>query len=314
MTTRYSCVLALILFAGGVSSAGRLQAVSSKAKVTHRARALQPGEVVLIGLESPQALNQLEAEAFGRVFSFYADANGRTWSGLVGIDLETKAGRYKVSFRGSQMNGAAVHFDHPLVVTSKTFPTRRLTVEEKFVTPPAEVRERIRKESERVQATFTVVSPQRLWRGTFRAPVPGTVISEFGKRNVINGEPRSPHAGTDFRAASGTPIRAPNAGVVVLADDLYFSGNTIIIDHGLGLFSYFAHLSAFSAREGTRIRAGEIIGKVGATGRVTGPHLHWSVRLGGSRVDPVSLLQIFKDNQPPPPPKTTHFGVRPRNV
>ena len=180
-----------------------------------------------------------------------------------------------------------------LTVTAKTFPTRRLTVDEKFVNPPQQVLARIQEESARVRAIFDTVTPRRYWSGSFSLPVPGPVISAFGKRSVYNGQPRSPHSGTDFQGATGTPIRAPNAGKVVLASALYYSGNTVILDHGLGLYSYFGHMSAFSVKEGDQVKPGEVLGKVGATGVVTGPHLHWSVRLAGTRVDPLSLIRVL---------------------
>ncbi|MEE8178340.1 MAG: M23 family metallopeptidase, partial [Acidobacteriota bacterium] len=115
----------------------------------------------------------------------------------------------------------------------------------------------------------------------------------FGKRSILNGQPRSPHSGTDFRAGEGTPIQAPNAGKVLLAAELYYSGNVVILDHGMGMYSYFAHLSRRAVSEGEQISAGEIIGYVGATGRVTGPHLHWTLRLSGARVDPLSLMEVL---------------------
>jgi len=117
--------------------------------------------------------------------------------------------------------------------------------------------------------------------------------SAFGTRSVFNGQPRSAHGGADFLSPAGTPIHAPNAGRIVLARDLYFSGNTVVIDHGLGLFSMLAHLSAIDVHEGDGVTADQRIGLVGATGRVTGPHLHWAVRAGGARVDPLSLLAVL---------------------
>jgi murein DD-endopeptidase MepM/ murein hydrolase activator NlpD len=123
------------------------------------------------------------------------------------------------------------------------------------------------------------------------------VISAFGKRTVYNGQPRSPHTGVDFRGAVGTPIRSPNAGRVVLAENIYYSGNTVILDHGLGLYSYFGHMSAFSVKSGDHVETGAIIGKVGATGRATGPHLHWTVRLIMARVDPLSLVKILSNSK-----------------
>jgi murein DD-endopeptidase MepM/ murein hydrolase activator NlpD len=129
-----------------------------------------------------------------------------------------------------------------------------------------------------------------LWEGPFVAPVPGPSNSAFGRLSVFNGKPGSRHQGADFQANAGTPVIAPNAGVVVLASDLYFSGNTVVVDHGEGLFSLMAHLSRVAVEPGASVGKGDRLGDVGATGRVTGPHLHWAVRLGGVSVDPLSLM------------------------
>ncbi len=259
-------------------------------RITHRARSLQPGEVVLLILESPKALRAVRGTAFGKTFPFYSDQSGRVWRGLIGIDLETRAGKYFARLHGSSVDGAPFDRTYPLNVRDKRFLTRRLTVEERFVTPPKEEEERIRRESRRTEAIFETVTPERIWRGSFTVPVKAPAGSSFGRGSILNGKPRSPHSGTDFSADTGTPVRAPNSGRIVLAADLYFSGNTVIVDHGLGLYSFLAHLSQFSVLEGDGVKAGQVIGRVGATGRATGPHLHWSVRLAGMRVDPLSLV------------------------
>ena len=263
-------------------------------RILQRARALQPGEVVLLTIESPTPQTHVEAVIFGKTFPFFADSEGRTWVGLVGIDLETAAGTYTVKVQHADRLGKTQVCDHPLRIRSKDFPTRKLTVDEKFVTPPQEVLGRIEREGKRVASIFAAVCERRYWWGAFSAPVPGPSISSFGKRNIMNGKPRSPHSGVDFDAEEGTPISAPNAGKVVLVDDLYYSGNTVIIDHGQGLYSYFAHLSRFSVKDGDLVARGDVVGRVGATGRVTGPHLHWSVRLVGTRVDPLSLIAVSR--------------------
>jgi murein DD-endopeptidase MepM/ murein hydrolase activator NlpD len=261
--------------------------------VAHRARSIQPGEVVELTMGSTRPLHEVRARAFGRSFPCVGTADPLKWSGLVGIDLDTKPGPYVVNVTGLDADGKAVAVDYPVTVAPKKFATRALTVDERYVSPPRDVLARIQKESETVRAIFDTVSPERYWTGPFILPVPGRAISEFGKRSVYNGQPRSPHAGTDFAGATGTPIKAPNAGRVVLAANLYYSGNTIILDHGQGLYSYFGHMSAFSAREADMVAAGDVVGKVGATGLVTGPHLHWSVRLAGTRVDPLSLIDVL---------------------
>lgn len=271
---------------------------ASELRVTHQARSLQPGEVVLVTLESSRPVRRVSGTVFGKDFPFFASSNSRVWRGLIGIDLETRGGRYVIDVRGMRADDSPFQVAHSLQILDKKFPTRRLTVDEQFVTPPKEVEERIRRESQRVEETFRVLAPQRMWRGSFTAPVPGPASSSFGRRNILNGKPRSPHTGTDFSAETGTPISAPNSGKVVLAADLYFSGNTVIIDHGLGLYSFFAHLSQFSVHEGDEVRARQVIGLVGATGRVTGPHLHWTVRLVGTRVDPLSLISALSLQSP----------------
>jgi murein DD-endopeptidase MepM/ murein hydrolase activator NlpD len=259
----------------------------------HRERSLQPGELVLIEAVSSRPLLHLVIKAFDRQFPAFSEDNGLGWVGLMGIDLETKAGRYEVELEGTATNGKRVAASGYLKVAAKQFPIRELTVDEKFVTPPAKVLSRIKSERERVDSIFAVTTPTRFWNGSFLLPVPGEVISAFGKRSIYNRKPRSPHSGVDFRGVTGTPVRAPSAGRVVLAAELYYSGNTVILDHGLGLYSYFGHLSGFDVKEGAMVKSGDLIGKVGATGLVTGPHLHWTVRLVGSRIDPLSLVNIL---------------------
>jgi murein DD-endopeptidase MepM/ murein hydrolase activator NlpD len=262
-------------------------------KITHSERALAPGEIVLLRVEGQKPLTQMGVRAFAREFPMFPENEGRSWVALVGIDMDAVAGTYPVEIRGSEKGGIPVGGEIRLAVAAKRFPTRALTVDPKFVTPPALVLARIRQEAERVRAIFDSTSPEKYWGGEFLVPVPGPVISEFGKRSIYNGQPRSAHSGTDFRGATGTPIRAPNGGKVVLAANLYYSGNTVILDHGLGLFSYFGHMSEFLVKEGDRIERGIALGKVGATGLVTGPHLHWTLRLAGTRVDPMSLLSLL---------------------
>ena len=216
--------------------------------------------------------------------------------GLVGIDLAASPGEYPIAVRATTGGGDTVRSTYTLNVDAKEFPTRHLSVSSSFVNPPAETLDRIQLEARKVAAIFGVASGDRQWQGGFAAPVPGEVMSSFGRRSVFNGQARSPHSGTDFRAGDGTPVKAPNAGTVVLVGDLYFSGNVVILNHGWGLYSYFAHLSAIAVAEGDVVTQGQVVGKVGATGRVTGPHLHWTVRLNDARVDPLSLMTLFPES------------------
>jgi murein DD-endopeptidase MepM/ murein hydrolase activator NlpD len=173
-----------------------------------------------------------------------------------------------------------------------------LSVDEAFVNPPAGTEARIQQEAAALQRIWKTSAAERLWTGPFVRPVPGEAVSRFGTRSIFNGQPRNPHSGADFMSPSGTPIHAPNGGRVMLARDLYFSGNTVVIDHGLGVFSLLAHLSAIDVHEGDIVDADQIVGRVGATGRVTGAHLHWAVRIGDARVDPLSVLALLGPGAP----------------
>jgi murein DD-endopeptidase MepM/ murein hydrolase activator NlpD len=215
---------------------------------------------------------------------------------LVGIDLDIAPGTYEVAVEtGAGPTAAAIY---PLVVKPRVFRTRHLTVREGFVNPPAEVTARIQEEAALLDGIWRSSASEKLWTGAFVRPVPDRANSAFGTRSVYNGQPRSPHGGADFQSAAGRRIKAPNAGRVVLARDLYFTGNTVVIDHGLGLFSLLAHMSAFDVREGDVVAAADLVGRVGATGRVTGPHLHWTVRAGDARIDPLSLLAVLGPKVP----------------
>ena len=212
--------------------------------------------------------------------------NQTTFSVLVGIDLAVAPGTYRIAIESS-----ATRTRFPLLVTARKFATRTLNVDPEFVNPPPSAVPRIQREAKELERIWQTSTSPKLWQGGFVPPVPQPANSAFGTRTILNGELRSPHSGADFGSPTGTPIKAPNAGRVVLADSLYYTGNTIVIDHGLGLYSLFAHLSEVGVHVEDLVKTGDVIGAVGATGRVTGPHLHWSVRVNGARVDPVSLLE-----------------------
>ncbi len=287
-----SARVAAVLIAAAASLAA---AQGPTVEISHRARALHPGEVVVLEVRASESFASVRATAFGSTIRFFAVTADGLWLGLVGIDLTADAGNHPVLLVATTADGAAFRRHYTLVVAAKEFPTRQLTVAPNFVSPPSEVLDRIQREAQRVASIFRVSSAERLWSGGFLEPVPGNATSSFGRRSVFNGQPRSPHSGTDFRAAEGTPVQAPSGGRVVLTGDQYFSGQVVILDHGWGLYSYFAHLSSIDVAEGDVVGPGAVLGKVGATGRVTGPHLHWTVRLNEARVDPLSLMEMFPE-------------------
>lgn len=214
---------------------------------------------------------------------------------LVGVDLEKAPGAYQISVAATLENGDRATCRATLSVRAGKFATESLTVEKQFVEPNEQQAARAVAEQQKLRQLFDHVTPEKLWRGDFQFPLKGvTKGTNFGKRRILNGQARSPHTGADFPALSGTPVYATQSGHVVLAEELYFSGNTVIIDHGLGVYSLYGHLSAFDVAAGDDVKAGGLIGKVGATGRVTGPHLHWGVTVNKARVNPVQLVAVFR--------------------
>ena len=259
--------------------------------VTHRARFLRSGEVVLITINATSTVDAVHVRAFDRDWPVAA-VSPRRWRALVGLDVEVRPGKYAVAVAATSPAGP-LRATHTLTVTARRFRTRTLSVDPAFVTPPESAAEQIAQDSRDLEAIY-VRATATPWFGSFTVPVPHAANSAFGSRSVFNGELRNIHAGADFGSPPGTPIKAPGDGEVALARDLYFSGHTVVIDHGLGLVSVLAHMSTIGVTAGARVRAGDVLGRVGATGRVTGPHLHWGVRLNGARVDPLSLLFVLR--------------------
>ena len=203
------------------------------------------------------------------------------WQAVVGLPLHANVGEQQLT-----VNGTPLGFS----IADKAYATQPLKVAPKFVNPDPKDAERIAREQALMQAAFarfsTPLPPQLL----MRQPTPGPLSSSFGLRRVFNGEARNPHSGLDIAAPTGTPVIAPLAGTVVVTGDFYYNGNTVIIDHGGGLLTLFCHLDRIDAKPDQRITAGEPLGTVGATGRVTGAHLHFSVSLNGARVNPALFL------------------------
>lgn len=241
----------------------------------------------------------LEVEGFGRSTAFWPAGGAGSRQALVGIPIDTPPGARHLEVRATGADGLRAVSRVELEVKPGQFTTRELRVDNRFVNPPASAAARIRREAQTLARLFAQVRPGRLWQGPFAAPVPGRSSSSFGRLSVFNGEPRGRHQGADFEAATGTPVVAPNAGEVLLAKNLYFAGNSVLLDHGEGLYSFFAHLSRIAVKVGARVERGDRLGAAGATGRVTGPHLHWAVRLRGTSVDPLSLMAAAERGENP---------------
>jgi murein DD-endopeptidase MepM/ murein hydrolase activator NlpD len=262
-------------------------------QLTRTPGVLRSGDAVLVSAQASAFLTGMEATVFGRPVAFWSGADERQWYGLVGIDVESPPGTYDLEVRGISATGD-VRARMPLLVERRKVETRRIRVAERFANPPQAEVPRILRDAERLANALGHSLPTRFWRGGFAPPVPGASTSSFGRVTVLNGVRGGPHRGVDFQAAEGTPVLAPNAGVVVLADDLYFTGNTVIVDHGAGLLSLMAHFSRIDVEQGRYVSSGELLGQSGSTGRVTGPHLHWAMRLGGANIDPLSLISALQ--------------------
>lgn len=283
-------LLAVASLAGSAQEESRVQTVVFD-------RAVQPGEVVRLDVTCDCQPKGATATVFGQDVPLFPMRDGDAWRGLIGIDLDISPGTYPIAVVVDRVVQPPVTTTRDLAVITKRFPIRRLRVPARFVNPPESAIERIQDEAHRLQTLFQTVTWPRQWHRAFQAPARAQTTGSFGTRSVFNGQPRNPHSGVDFRSKTGTPVAAPATGVVTAAESLFFTGNTLVIDHGLGLYSLLAHLSKFAVKAGDRVRRGQIVGFVGATGRVTGPHLHWSVRLNGARVDPLSLIAATKESK-----------------
>lgn len=218
---------------------------------------------------------------------------GQEWLGVIGVDLDARAGAHEADLSFEYMDGHVRREEQPIIVEHRDFPVTRLTVEPKYVEPPPADLARAKRESREIAKIYAKLDPVYYWSEPFITPLPGvTGGRNFGHRRIFNGEPRAPHSGADLKAAQGEEVHASNSGRVVLAKNLFFSGNAVFIDHGMGVFTTYLHLSEIRVEPGELVERGQVIGLSGATGRVTGPHLHWGVRVLGARVDPFSLLAL----------------------
>jgi murein DD-endopeptidase MepM/ murein hydrolase activator NlpD len=255
-------------------------------------RVVKQGDVCIIRASGPALLKSIQGEFQGNKFPMAEGVRKGIYEGLLGIDLNTRPATYEIKIIATDSEGRVTSSRLLLKVRKAKFKTQKLSLPPSMVDLDPETLERANKEEKRLEALFRVFRSERLWTGAFLRPVPGELSTIFGLRRIINGQPRSPHTGVDLKAEEGTPVLACNSGVVVLVDQLFFSGRSVILDHGWGTYSMYFHLSEALAREGDRVSTGAMLGRVGSTGRSTGPHLHWGIRINGARVNPLSLLKL----------------------
>ncbi len=243
-----------------------------------------PGGVAVVDLGSapkaPRALYQGKPVLVVR-------EDGQRWIAIVGVPLGTATGLQQLEVDGTQV---------AFTVGGRSYREQHITLKnQRQVNPNPEDLKRIERELAEQNAAYRIFRPEQPSNLLFDKPVDGPLSSPFGLRRFFNGEERNPHSGLDFAVPTGTPVKSPAAGVITLVGDYFFNGKTVFIDHGQGLVSMFCHLSAIDVKVGDRVVRGQPVGKVGSTGRSTGPHLHWNVSLNDVRVDPAIFIGAYRE-------------------
>lgn len=257
------------------------------------------GGLLLAELRSGEPLKEPKGKWDGKEVSFWnlkasGPAKPIVYRALVGVDLELPAGKHEFAVGAATQTGEAVTCTANILVKSGHFAVESLQVAKQFVAPDPEQLKRSQEEQKRLREIFATITPERLWLGNFRIPLEGVTSGKnFGKRRILNGQAGSPHGGLDLPGVTGTPVYASQSGRIVLAEELFFPGNTVIVDHGLGIYTFYGHLSEISVKVGDEVGPAALLGKVGATGRVTGPHLHWALTVNHARVDPLQIVKLL---------------------
>ena len=252
------------------------------------------GEIIVVKVPVDDLAARAQGKFLGRSISFFPDTRfeePKGFVGLLGIDLQDEPGTHELTVElktGEQSR--TVHYS--VTVVKEKFHVEHLTLPKDKVDLDDKSLARWKAEQEQVKTALASDSLEKLWQPGFVEPVNGRRTGIFGSVRVMNGQPRNPHNGEDISAPLGTDVVATNDGVVRLTVDHFFSGKGIFVDHGLGFYSMYFHLSEVLVKDGDHVKAGQIVGKVGATGRATGPHLHWGVKLNGARVNPYALLDL----------------------
>jgi hypothetical protein len=245
-----------------------------------------PGGLMVVTVKN--AVGMVEGSFRGKRLHFNP-AKG-VFKAVTGIDLNTEPGSYQLAL---SVDGTPLARD--VLIMKKRYPVQRLTLPEDMVVLSPENEARAERD-QRKMASIWPVDSLRVWSGRFIDPLPGKALgTPFGVRRIINNIPKNPHSGVDINADEGDPVKAPNDGVVILVDDQFYSGNSVVLDHGQGIYTMFFHLSKATVKYGQAVRKGDVIALVGSTGRSTGAHLHWGVRVQGAKVDPLELIKLKLD-------------------
>jgi murein DD-endopeptidase MepM/ murein hydrolase activator NlpD len=283
-------VVAAVGFPAGIAQ-------SQTPKLTLAPAVVVAGSPEILHLSAPDDAT-IEGDWNGHALRFFRGHAAKSWYAIAGVDVEAAPGpstvpstiRVAIHVHGSQDSLPEIR--ETIAIHPAHYRTTSLTVAPKFVEPDPEALKRIAAEVAIKKKAYAASADHPLWTGNFAVPVPAKATDSFGTRRMLNGKLAAVHKGMDFRAASGTVVLAGNAGVVVLAQPLYYEGNCVIVDHGDGLMSLYMHFSKIEVKPGQRVDKGERLGLSGATGRVTGPHLHWAIRWEGAMLDPAKVLRM----------------------
>ena len=260
------------------------------------------GQVLLVKVKGEDQATEVKGTFLSRTIPFFLEfrpGEPSGYIGLLGIDMQDEPGTYELAVEVKQ-GEQAKQLSFNVLVAKEKFAVEHLTLPKEKVDLDEKATARWKAEQEQVKQALAENSRLKLWHSNFVEPVNGKRTGIFGSVRIMNGKPRNPHNGEDIGAPMGADVAATNDGVVRLTVDHIFSGRGVFVDHGMGFYSMYFHLSEILVKDGDLVKAGQIIGKVGATGRATGPHLHWGVKLNGARVNPYSLLDLpFKNGSSP---------------
>jgi murein DD-endopeptidase MepM/ murein hydrolase activator NlpD len=281
-----------LLFAAlGLLFTAEAPVAAEKAAVAWHPSKPRVGDVAWILVQDVTDTGTVEGSVDGKPLTFFSYAGGH--AALFGIDLDTKPGNHAWRVGVVEPGREPRSAQGTVKILRRDFHVERLTVPNTMVDLDPETERRAVAEGKQLAALYRTITPERIWRGKFTAPVGTTKAGTgFGARRIINGQPRSPHSGSDYSVPKGTPVIAVNAGKVALVAEFFFPGRLVILDHGLGLHTAYFHLDTIAVVEGERVERGQTLGTVGATGRATGPHLHFGAQVAGARIDPTTLLGL----------------------
>jgi murein DD-endopeptidase MepM/ murein hydrolase activator NlpD len=278
-----SALAALSLFA---------QTESTIKNVFWQPNEVQPGSATFFTVELSREATKVSGQFLGKDLFFFSSGKARVWYSLAGVDVETTPGIYNLRIRAALSGARVARTVKPVAIGNVTFGTGDVNVPENFVKPDDVSQRKIAADQRLKKRAFAHYIPTPQWSGDFIKPVEAPPTNSFGTTHIFNEELTSEHRGTDFPIKEGSPVMTSNSGTVVLARELFYEGNCVVLDHGQHFFTIYMHLSKLQVREGQKVRKGQRLGLSGATGRVTGPHLHMGVRWEGSYVDPTKLLSL----------------------